>query len=186
MSKLPANANHAVEEESRDALELLPLAYSQLRRIAQRKMENLASGQTLQATALVHEAYLKLGQAEGRRFPSRRAFLAYASEAMRRILIDQVRRKQSAKRGGGNAAEELLESRIEAPRPEPELVLVHEALDALMHADPEAAELVKLRYFAGLTMPEVAETMGISLRSAERLWSYSRARLKRDINAISE
>lgn len=168
--------------ESREAEALLPLVYSELRRIAQQKMGAQAPGHTLQATALVHEAYLKLATPNDRRWKSRRHFLACAAEAMRRILIDQARRKQSEKRGGGVPPEELFESRIEAPRPVEQLLEVHDALDHLARDDPDSAELVKLRYFAGLSMQEAADAMELPLRSTERLWTYARARLKRSIN----
>lgn len=167
---------------SKEASELLPLVYSELRRLAQQKMKCQPPGHTLQATALVHEAYLKMAKNEDRRWKSQRHFLAYAAEAMRRILIDQARRKQSEKRGDGKQPEELCESRIEAPQPVHQLLQVHDALDQLATNDRDSAELVKLRYFAGLSMQEAADTMERSLRSTERLWTYARASLKRIIN----
>lgn len=182
MSESSTDSRATESNEPREAEELLPLVYSELRRIAQQKMRAQAPGQTLQATALVHEAYLKLATPDNRRWKSRRHFLAYSAEAMRGILIDQARRKQSEKRGGGIPAEELCESRIEAPRPVDQLLQVHDALDHLAKDDPDGAELVKLRYFAGLSMQEAADAMELPLRSAERLWTYARARLKRAIN----
>ena len=130
----------------------------------------------------MHEAYLKLATPGDRRWKSRRHFLACAAEAMRQILIDRARRKQTEKRGGGVVAGELCDSRIEAPQPVEQLLAVHEALDHMSADDPDCAELVKLRYFVRLSMSEAAEAMDLSLRSAERLWTYSRARLKQLMN----
>ena len=161
-----------------DVHELLPVVYEELRRLARRHLQGQKPGQTLQATALVHEAYLKLSSDPIRHWKSRRHFLAYASEAMRRILIDQARKKLAAKRGAGAQATEMVESRIEAPHPATELLEVNEALEVLAKSDLEAAELAKLRYFAGFTMSEAAEAMGMSLRAAERLWTFTRASLK--------
>ena len=165
-----------------DVHSLLPVVYEELRRLARHQLEGQKPGHTLQATALVHEAYLKLSSDPTRHWKSRRHFLGYASEAMRRILIDQARKKLTAKRGAGASATELAESRIVAPHPADELLQVNDALEALAKTDPEAAELTKLRYFAGFTMSEAAEAMGMSLRAAERLWTFSRASLKYQMN----
>ena len=166
--------------------DLLPLVYEELRRLARMKLSDQAPGHTLQATALVHEAYLKLSSDPARRWKSRRHFLAYASEAMRRILIDSARRKLTAKRGGGEKAVELVESRIASAHPAAELLEVNEALERLARIDPEAAELTKLRYFVGLTMAEAAEAMDLNLRAAERLWTFARASLKYEIDQVSD
>ncbi len=176
----PSESNST--EHQGDVHALLPVVYDELRRLARRHLLDQKPGQTLQATALVHEAYLKLSSDPERHWKSRRHFLAYASEAMRRILIDQARKKLAAKRGAGAHATDLVESRIEAPHPAAELLEVNEALEALAKTDPEAAELAKLRYFAGFTMSEAADAMGLSLRAAERLWTFTRASLKYQMN----
>lgn len=174
---MPMPEENTTEYEG-DANQLLPVVYEELRRLARHQLGGQKPGHTLQATALVHEAYLKLSSDPARHWKSRRHFLVYASEAMRRILIDQARKKLTQKRGAGAKATELVESRIEAPHPAEELLQVNDALDELSKTDPEAAELTKLRYFAGFTMSEAAEAMGMSQRAAERLWTFSRASLK--------
>ena len=174
---MPQSENNTSECHG-DLHSLLPVVYEELRRLARHQLQSQKPGQTLQATALVHEAYLKLSSDPARHWKSRRHFLAYASEAMRRILIDQARKKLTQKRGVGARATALAESRIEAPHPAEELLRVNDALDQLSKTDPEAAELTKLRYFAGFTMSEAAEAMGMSQRAAERLWTFSRASLK--------
>jgi RNA polymerase sigma factor (TIGR02999 family) len=164
--------------DSGAAEELLPLVYEELRRLAAQKMAHEAPGQTLQPTALVHEAWLRLGGDAQPRWQNRAHFFGAAAEAMRRILIDRAR-KQAVRQASGLATpEELHESRIEIQAPNDELLAVHEALDGLAAVDPNAAELVKLRYFVGMTLPEAAEACGLSLRSAERLWTSSRAWLR--------
>jgi RNA polymerase sigma factor (TIGR02999 family) len=163
---------------SNAAAELLPLVYDELRRLAASKLARENPGQTLQPTALVHEVWLKLAGSESQRWKDRSHFFGAAAEAMRRILIDQARRKAAQKRGGNQAVEELHESRIECHAPTEEVMAVHEALDALAAEDRLAAEVVKLRYFVGLTVSEIAEALGISPRSADRHWSFARAWLK--------
>jgi RNA polymerase sigma factor (TIGR02999 family) len=158
--------------------ELLPLVYQELRKLAARKMANEAPGQTLQPTALVHEAWLRLAGSNRQQWRGRSHFFGAAAEAMRRILIDQARRKASLKRGQDQPPEELHESRIELPVPQHEILAVHEALDALAAQDATAAEVVKLRYFVGMTIPEIAEALEISPRSADRHWVFARAWLK--------
>jgi len=167
------------------AHELLPLVYEELRKLAAAKLALERPGQTLQATALVHEAYLRLvgsaGPAENSRpaaggsFDSRRHFFAAAAEAMRRILIEGARRKQSLKRGGQQVRIELDEALIVGKEPREDLLTINELLEQLVAADPQAAELVKLRFFAGLTGDQAAEVLGISPRSADMLWAYARA-----------
>jgi len=169
--------------ESQAADELLPLVYDELRRIAAHKMAREAAGHTLQPTALVHEAWLRMLGDGNPSFDGRAHFFAAAAEAMRRILVDAARRKRSLKRGGSAEREELHESQLVLEAPSEEMLAVHEALDLLAAEDPTSAELVKLRYFVGMTMEEAAAALGISLRTAGRLWSYGRAWLRRKIGA---
>jgi RNA polymerase sigma factor (TIGR02999 family) len=157
---------------------LLPLVYHELRTLAAQKMASEAPGQTLQPTALVHEAWLKLAGSNRQQWRGRSHFFGAAAEAMRRILIDRARRKSSLKRGQDLPLEELHESRIELSLPQDEILAVHEALDALAAEDATAAEVVKLRYFVGMTIPEIAEALEISPRSADRHWVFARAWLK--------
>ncbi len=163
------------------AEELLPLVYSELRRLAGAKMAGEAPGHTLQPTALVHEAWLRLAAAHQPSWENRAHFFAAAAEAMRRILVEHARRKQSQKRGGGAVREELDEYALVLAAPPDELLAVHEALDAFARQDPAAAELVKLRYFVGMTMEEAAAALGLGKRTAESLWTYARAWLRREI-----
>jgi RNA polymerase sigma factor (TIGR02999 family) len=157
---------------------LLPLVYDELRKLAASKLANESSSQTLQATALVHEAYLRLmGGATTSNWDSRGHFFAAAAEAMRRILVESARRKKRLKHGGGNVRQELGEMEIAAPEPREDLL----ALDAAL--DKSAAELVQLRYFAGLTLPEAAQAMNIAPRSADRLWAYARAWLHQELQS---
>jgi RNA polymerase sigma factor (TIGR02999 family) len=158
--------------------QLLPLVYDELRRLAASKMAQEKPGQTLQATALVHEAWLKLAGSNHQQWRGRSHFFGAAAEAMRRILIDKARHKASLKGGREQPLEELHESRIEMAVPSDEILAVHEALDALAAEDAVAAEVVKLRYFVGMTIPEIAEALEISPRSADRHWLFARAWLK--------
>lgn len=169
------------------AEKLLPLVYDELRKLAGARLAQEKAGQTLQATALVHEAYLRLvGPGEDEpSWDNRGHFFAAAAEAMRRILVEAARRKKRLKRGGDQARQELDEADIAAPEPREDLLALDEALDKLATADKQAAELVQLRYFAGLTLPEAAEVMDLSLRSAERLWTYARAWLHEAIQGSS-
>jgi RNA polymerase sigma factor (TIGR02999 family) len=167
--------------ESRAAGELLPLVYDELRRIAAHKMARESPGHTLQATALVHEAWLRMMGQGNQDFDGRAHFFAVAAEAMRRILVESARRKASLKRGAAAHREELAESHLVQNVPSEELLAVDEALDQLAAEDPTSANLVKLRYFVGMTMEEAATALGLSLRSAERLWTYARAWLRRSI-----
>jgi RNA polymerase sigma factor (TIGR02999 family) len=165
------------------AAQLLPLVYQALRTLAAQKMASEAPGQTLQPTALVHEVWLKLAGSNRQQWRGRSHFFGAAAEAMRRILIDKARRKSSLKRGQDQPLEALHESRIELPVPRDEILAVHEALDALAAEDATAAEVVKLRYFVGMTIPEIAEALEISPRSADRHWVFARAWLKGAIRA---
>jgi len=166
---------------TRAAEDLLPLLYGELRHIAASKMANEAAGHTLQPTALVHEAWLRLVGGDQKKWPSRAYFFAAAAEAMRRILVEHARRKQSLKRGGEFQREELNESALVLAAPPDELLAVHEALEKFAVQDQQAAELVKLRYFVGMTMEEAASALDMAPRSAERLWTYARAWLRREI-----
>jgi RNA polymerase sigma factor (TIGR02999 family) len=166
--------------------ELLPLVYEELRRLAGHKMASEAAGHTLQPTALVHEAWLRLVGSNPPNWQNRGHFFAAAAEAMRRILVEHARRKQSLKRGAGAAREELHESVLILAAPPDELLAVHEALDQLAAKDPAAAELVKLRYFVGMTMDEAASVLGLAPRTAARLWTYAKAWLHREIRRAIE
>jgi RNA polymerase sigma factor (TIGR02999 family) len=165
----------AIEQGDPQAAEqLLPLVYDELRQLAAAKVAHEAPGQTLQATALVHEAYLKLVETQAQHWNSRGHFFAAAAEAMRRILVDRARKKRSRKHGGDREREPLDEATVMAPEVGKDLVALDEALEHLAGRDREAAELVKLRFFAGLTSAQAAETLGISPRTADRAWTYAR------------
>jgi RNA polymerase sigma factor (TIGR02999 family) len=161
---------------------LLPLVYAELRRLASHRMAHERPGLTLQATALVHEAWLRLGREGKNRWESRAQFFAAAAEAMRRILIDQARRRMTAKRGGRALHRSPLDSDLPTTVPDEQLLAVHDALDTLADEDPAAAALVKLRFFTGMTMAEAAAALDLSHRSAERLWTFARARLRSHMN----
>ncbi len=169
------------------AEQLLPLVYQELRHLAAQKLAQEKPGQTLQATALVHEAYLRLvasGDASAPRvqeWNSRGHFFAAAAEAMRRILIDQARKKKSRKHGGGLERHPIEEVEIASPEPAVDLLAVHEALEKFEQVDQLAAGLVKLRYFAGLTIPQAAEALAISGTTADRHWAYARAWLHAEL-----
>jgi RNA polymerase sigma factor (TIGR02999 family) len=173
----------AIEEGDPHAAEqLLPLVSDELRRLAAQKLAQENPGQTLEATALVHEAYLRLVDVDKARYwNSRGHFFAAAAEAMRRILVENARRKSSLKRGGGRTRQELDEEKLEAPQVPDELIALDEALSQLAATDSKAAELVKLRYFVGLPLPQAAEVLGISPRTADFLWAFARAWLLRTI-----
>jgi RNA polymerase sigma factor (TIGR02999 family) len=175
----------AIEQGDPSAAEqLLPLVYDELRKLAAQRLAREAPGQTIQATALVHEAYIRLVDApKEQRWDGRGHFFAAAAEAMRRILVDRARGKQSLKRGGAHAREELDEARLVAPEAGDDLLALDEALTRLAAEDREAALLVQLRFFAGLTSQQAAEAMGVSLRSAERTWHYARTFLFRELHA---
>jgi RNA polymerase sigma factor (TIGR02999 family) len=166
--------------DARASAQLLPLVYDELRRLAAERMAREKPGQTLQPTALVHEAYLRLvGPGEEHRWDSRGHFFAAAAEAMRRILVEAARRKQRLRHGGGLR-------RVELPADGPattgtleDVLAVHEALDRLAAADAQAAELVKLHYFGGLTIDQAADVLGVSRRKAYTIWAYARAWLLR-------
>ena len=161
--------------------ELLPLVYEELRRLAAAKMSNEAAGHTLQPTALVHEAWLRLVGSENQQWNGRAHFFGAAAEAMRRILVENGRRKRAARHGGGQAKLDIHELELAAPAPDDELLAVNDALEKLAARDRKKAELVKLRYFVGFTTEEAAEVLGISVPTADRWWSYSRAWLFEEI-----
>lgn len=166
------------------AEELLPLVYDELRKLAAARLTQEPSGQTLQATALVHEAYLRLvGKNVKNGWSGRAHFFGAAAEAMRRILVENARRKQGEKRGAGfRRCEDHLDQIVKS-EPDAQLLAIHEVLEEFAVTDPEAAQLVKLRYFAGMTTPEAAAALGLSLRSSERLWAYAKAWLYRRLRS---
>jgi RNA polymerase sigma factor (TIGR02999 family) len=155
--------------------ELLPLVYGELRKLAAAKMAHEAPGQTLQPTALVHEAWLRLVGNEDQRWDCRAHFLAAAAEAMRRILIDNARRKNAQKRGAGAERVDLDAVELATNADDTQLLRINDALEALAKEDPPCAELVKLRFFIGLTNEQAAEAMGVSERTAKRYWTFARA-----------
>lgn len=187
--------------DPRAAAQLLPLVYDELRRLAAAQMAREKPGHTLDATALVHEAYLRLvasvEPASGResertsgsrsdarqQFANRRHFFAAAAEAMRRILVDAARRKKSQKRGGTQDRHDIEDLDIAMPEPREDLVALDESLQRLAAADPQAAEIVQLRYFGGLSLLDAAEVLGVSPRTGHRLWAYARAFLHREMRA---
>ena len=173
----------AIEQGDPHAAEqLLPLVYDELRRLAAQKLAQEKPGQTLQATALVHEAYLRLVDPDREKnWDSRGHFFAAAAEAMRRILVDSARHKESLKRGGRLARADIDERLVPQPQISEDVLAVDRALTKLADVDKKAAELVQLRYFGGLTLPEAAQILGISPRTAGRLWSYARAWLRQEI-----
>lgn len=155
---------------------LLPLVYDELRQLATARLAQEKPGQTLQATALVHEAYLRLVESNSAvPWSSRAHFFGAAAEAMRRILVDAARRRRAAKRGGGAVRETSPLDQFEARADSPYLLEVHELLDVLQQTNAQAAEVVKLRFFGGLTVDETASALGISTRSVDRLWAYAKA-----------
>jgi RNA polymerase sigma factor (TIGR02999 family) len=166
------------------ASELLPLVYQELRRSATHKMAGESSGHTLQPTALVHEAWLRLVDADGQaQFQNRAHFFGAAAEAMRRILIDRARRKQAQKHGGGQPHLDVDEIEIPAPANDEELLAVNAALDRFAAVDARKAELVKLRYFVGMTIAEAATVLGIAEPTAKVWWAYARAWLRVEVKS---
>jgi RNA polymerase sigma factor (TIGR02999 family) len=164
------------------AAQLLPLVYDELRRLAAQKLAQEQPGQTLQATALVHEAYLRLVDTpKAQAWNSRGHFFAAAAEAMRRILVDQARHKQSRKAGGGRRRQELPDIELAGAGPRLDLLALHEALTKLEQQNPRRAQLVKLRFFAGLTIAEAARALGISESTADNDWAYTRSWLRLEI-----
>jgi RNA polymerase sigma factor (TIGR02999 family) len=163
------------------AEELLPLVYQELRKLAAYKMAHQEPGHTLQPTALVHEAWLRLIGDEKAKFSGRAHFFAAAAEAMRHILIDSARRKRTARHGGGKVRVDIQNVEIATVVDDDELFAVHDVLDKLASEDPQKAEVTKLRYFVGMTFEEVAEVLNISVTTAKRHWTYARAWLYEEI-----
>jgi RNA polymerase sigma factor (TIGR02999 family) len=173
----------AIERGDPEAAEtLLPLVYQELRRLASRSLAHERPGQTLQATALVHEAYVRLVGARDPGWDGRGHFFAAAAQAMRRILVDAARRKASARHGGGRQRRPLADAPAATGHDDDDLLALDEALSRLAEADPVAARLVQLRYFAGLTTEQAAEALGMSVRSAYSTWSYARSWLRAAIH----
>ena len=173
---------HAIEAGDPKAADaLLPLVYEELRKLAAVRMANEKPGQTLQPTALVHEAWLKIAGDGNEHFANRRHFFKAAASAMQQILIDIARRKQRLKHGANLVGEELHESRIAMSVPSEELLAVNDALATLALEDPQAAEVVQMRYFVGLTVPEIAAALDLAPRTVDRHWAFARAWLKRTI-----
>lgn len=175
---------NAIENgDAKAADQLLPLVYEELRRLAASKMANEAAGHTLQPTALVHEAWLRLVGDSTPKFANRAHFFAAAAEAMRRILIDSARQKRAVRHGGGQQRVELDHMDLASASDDDQLLAVHEALDKLAAVHPADAEVVKLRYFVGMTNEETAEALGISPRTATQYWAHARAWLFQDISS---
>ncbi len=168
--------------DARAADELLPLVYQELRKLAAHRMKQEKPGQTLQATALVHEAYIRLVGAENQNWNSRGHFFAAAAEAMRRILIENARRKKRLKHGGDRQKVDLDQAQLPIDGPSDDLIALDEALEKLAKTDKASADLIKLRFFAGLTMEQTANILGIPRRTADRNWAYARAWIYRAIN----
>jgi RNA polymerase sigma factor (TIGR02999 family) len=183
----------AIEQGDPSAAEqLLPLVYDELRKLAAQRLANEKPGQTLQATALVHEAYLRLvgNQAPSTKhqaphWNSRGHFFAAAAEAMRRILVDVARQRQAHKRGGDARRLSLDEAALVSSKPDENILELNDALEKLTGRDPQAAQLVKLRFFAGLTAEQAADALGISPRTADRIWTYARAFLLKELRTAA-
>jgi RNA polymerase sigma factor (TIGR02999 family) len=174
----------AIEQgDPQAASQLLPLVYDELRQLASHRLAQQTPGQTLQPTALVHEAYLRLvGDPQGHDWDSRGHFFAAAAEAMRRILVENARRKGRRKRGGGLVRHDLLDAeQVAEPEVREDLLALDAALTKLASLDPQATQLVQLRYFAGLAIPEAARVLGVSPRTADRLWAFARVWLLREV-----
>jgi RNA polymerase sigma factor (TIGR02999 family) len=183
MSDLTRILTDLEQGNARASEELLPLVYNELRRMAAHKMATEPAGHTLQPTALVHEAWLKLVAAPAQSWQNRAHFFGAAAEAMRRILIARARRKQAQRRGAGAAHLDVDELEIASPAPDTQLLALNEALDRFAAIEPQQAELVKLRYFVGLKIEEAAEVLGISEATAKRWWAYARAWLFNEISS---
>jgi RNA polymerase sigma factor (TIGR02999 family) len=182
MSDVTRILSQIEQGDSQAAEKLLPLVYEELRKLAAVKLASEHSGQTLQATALVHEAYLRLvGNGNDAPWQGRGHFFGAAAEAMRRILVERFRRKRAARHGGNRQQVPLDEAELAVPALDYDLLAVDEALDRLAVADSAVAELVKLRYFAGMTIQEAAKVLGVSSRTANDYWTYAKAWLIRAI-----
>ena len=181
MSDVTQLLNAIEQGDPKAAGQLLPLVYNELRKLAASRMANEAAGQTLQPTALVHEAWLRLGGAPDQAWESRAHFFGAAAEAMRRILIENARRKKALRHGAGQAQLDVQEVEIAVPAPDDQMLAIDEALNKLATLDREKAELVKLRFFVGMTIEEAAAVLGISEATAKRWWIYARAWLYAEI-----
>ena len=184
MNEITRVLNLMEQGQPQAAKELLPLVYEELRKLAAAKMAHESTGHTLQPTALVHEAWLRLGGSDAPTFQNRAHFFGAAAEAMRRILIERARRRLAAKHGGGTAPVDLDE--IEIPSPvadDDQLLAVNEALEKFSALDPRKAELVKLRYFVGMSFDEAATALGIAVPTAKQWWAYARAWLTVELRA---
>jgi RNA polymerase sigma factor (TIGR02999 family) len=187
MTEVTQLLNAMDQGDAHAAAHLLALVYDELRRLAAARLAAEPSGNTLQPTALVHEAYLRLvGTPGGDQWDHRGHFFAAAAEAMRRILIDNARHKATARRGGAMKHQELDPDAAAIPEPREDLLALDEALDRLEAVDPLKASLVKLRYFAGLSLAEAANALSLSERTAGRHWAYARAWLRRAVEASEE
>ena len=179
---------HAIGQgDPRAPADLLPLVYDELRKLAAARMADERPGQTLDATALVHEAYLRLVGGERQDgWDGRGHFFAAAAEAMRRILVERARRKHRVRHGGGRRRVDLLDADVAAPTDDEQILLLDDALTRLAAARPQAAELVRVRFFAGLTVEEAAPVVGLAPRSARRLWAFARAWVRRDMERAAD
>jgi len=186
MSDVTQILNEIGRGDAHTAEQLLPLVYDELRRLAAQKLSGETPAQTLSATALVHEAYIRLVDVDRPTdWNGRGHFFAAAAEAMRRILVEQARRRACVKHGGELKREAIEPNLIATPESSKNLLALDEALERLAAADPQAAEFVKLRYFAGLTIPQAAELLGVSPRKVDFLWAFARAWLRREIDISS-
>lgn len=183
MSDVTCLLDHVRQGNEAAAEDLLPLVYDELRRLAAVKMAQERPGQTLQPTALVHEAWLRLSRDQLARWQNRAHFLGAAAEAMRRILVENARRKLRLKRGGGQERVDLEESAIAAPTSDEKLVQVNAALETLAAEDPQKAEIVKLRFFVGLSNEEIAALLEVNEKTVRRHWELAKVRLFREIQA---
>ena len=181
MSEATLLLNAIESGDAKAADQLLPLVYQELRRLAASKMANESAGQTLQPTALVHEAWLRLVGNEAPTFQNRAHFFGAAAEAMRRILIERARRRQAIRHGGGQQRVDLEQVELPFGGDDDQLLVVNEALEQLATAHPTEAEVVKLRYFVGLTHDEIADALGISVRTVKYYWAHARAWLFQEI-----
>ncbi len=186
MSEVTRILDAIQQGDPKAAEELLPLVYEELRRVAAFKMAGEAPGQTLQPTALVHEAWLKLAGNDHQRWNGRTHFFAAAAEAMRRILIDNARRKRALRHGGQFARADIAEVDLPFPMPDDELLALDAALDRLTAFDARAADVVKLCFFVGLTQEQAAHELGVSVKTVERLWAFARTFLFREMQKERE
>ena len=183
MSEITRILNQMDAADPQSADQLLPLVYEELRKLATQKMANEAAGHTLQPTALVHEAWLRLVGTANPKFANRAHYFSAAAEAMRRILIEKARRRHAQRHGGGQQRLNVDDVDLAAPAADDQLLAVNEALDKLAAQNKLEAELVKLRYFVGLTLEDAAEVLGISARTADNYWAHARAWLFRELKA---